>query len=116
MISRDLRQALVGAIRHSNFSRYEVAGRLSELLGREVSKYVLDRWLAESAEESRIPAEAVAPLCQILSTIEPLTILARSLQCVVLEPAQAREMQILKLRIQRQEIDRQLQALEGEVK
>lgn len=108
-----LRTTIVGAIKSTNLSRFDVAGMLTEMMGRNISKPILDKWLAGSSVEYRIPAEAIAPLCKILDTYEPLMVLASAIGCVVLEPGQAREMKKLKLQLQRQEIDEELRQLEA---
>lgn len=38
-------------------SRYEVAARMSELAGQEISKAMLDNWSAESHEKHRFPCQ-----------------------------------------------------------
>lgn len=54
--------ALSAALKRSSKSRYEIAARMSELLGQEVSKFQLDSWTAESREGHRFPFEYAAAL------------------------------------------------------
>lgn len=51
---------LTDAITKSGKSRYEVAARMSELLGREITKAQIDAWTAESKIEWRFPFEYAA--------------------------------------------------------
>ncbi len=55
-----LRSALSEALKATPLSRYEVAARMSELLGAEVTKHQLDAWTAESREPWRFPFEYAA--------------------------------------------------------
>jgi len=55
--SLELRHLLSRALKEARGSRYEVAARMSELLGVEVTKYQLDAWTAESREGWRFPLE-----------------------------------------------------------
>lgn len=52
-----LRAVLTAALKATPLSRYEVAARMSELLGVEVTKNQLDAWTAESREPWRFPFE-----------------------------------------------------------
>lgn len=44
----------------SGLNRYQIAAEMSRLTGREVSKYMLDAWTAESRDAYNIPFYAVA--------------------------------------------------------
>ena len=71
-----LRLALCAAIKACPLSRYEIAGQMSHLLGREVSKAQLDAWTAESKEGHRMPAEYLPAFCEATGSLEPLQLLA----------------------------------------
>lgn len=58
----ELRGVLSEALKAAPKSRYEVAARMSELLGIEVTKYQLDSWTAESRSDWRFPFEYSAAL------------------------------------------------------
>jgi hypothetical protein len=77
-ISDRLRRSLTEAIKQSNLSRWELAGRMSHLLGREVTKYTLDTWTAESKEYHRMPAEFLPAFCQAAKCLEPLRVMAEA--------------------------------------
>lgn len=53
-ISEDLKQARDGA---RALSRYEVAARMSELVGQEITKAMLDNYTAEAHEKHRFPCQ-----------------------------------------------------------
>lgn len=55
-ISHDLKRA-VNPCTGSELSRYQVAARMSELVGQEITKSMLDNWTAEAHEKHRFPAQ-----------------------------------------------------------
>lgn len=67
--------ALTNAVKTSGLSRWEIAGRMSHLLGTEITKFQLDAWTAESKEGHRFPAEYLPAFCVATSCREPLQIL-----------------------------------------
>lgn len=54
-----LRGLLSTILKQCPHSRYQVAARMSELLGADISKHMLDAWTAESREPWRFPLEYV---------------------------------------------------------
>lgn len=54
-----LRALLSSILKDCPHSRYQVAARMSELLGCDLSKHQLDAWTAESREPWRFPLEYV---------------------------------------------------------
>jgi len=58
--SIELRGVLSNALKKTPSSRYEIAARMSELLGVEVTKFQLDSWTAESRDGWRFPFEYAA--------------------------------------------------------
>lgn len=59
-IDAEFRNALSDDIKTCPQSRYQIAARMSELLGSEVTKSQLDNWTAESHELHRMPAQFLA--------------------------------------------------------
>ncbi len=63
-IDTELRHALSEDIKHASvpctgreLSRYDIAARMSELVGHEITKSMLDNYSAESHEKHRFPAQ-----------------------------------------------------------
>jgi hypothetical protein len=54
-VSSDIKHACDGSGRE--LSRYEIAARMSELTGQEITKSMLDNWSAESHEKHRFPCQ-----------------------------------------------------------
>ena len=56
----ELRYALSDAIKQSPLSRHQIAARMSELTGQDITKAQLDAWTAESRTPWRFPFEYAA--------------------------------------------------------
>ena len=69
-------RCLTRAINQSGLSRWEIAGRMSHLLGTEITKYMIDSWTAESKEGHRFPAEYLPAFCKATGCMEPIQFLA----------------------------------------
>jgi len=52
-----LRHLLSDLLKRSPLSRYQVAARMSELAGHDITKNMIDAWTAESREGWRFPLE-----------------------------------------------------------
>ncbi len=55
-ISQDIKHAIVPCTGRE-LSRYQVAARMSELVGQEITKSMLDNWTAEAHEKHRFPCQ-----------------------------------------------------------
>lgn len=77
-VAEKLRIALTQALKQCPLSRWEVAGKMSELLGQEVSRFMLDAWTAGSKEGHRFPAEYLPAFCRATGSQEPLRMLAQA--------------------------------------
>lgn len=67
-VGLQLRHLLSDLLKGSPMSRYQVAARMSELTGHEISKHQLDAWTAESREGWRFPLEYLPALEVALDT------------------------------------------------
>lgn len=63
-VDTELRAAISADIKHAivpctgrELSRYEIAARMSELVGQEITKSQLDNWTAEAHDKHRFPAQ-----------------------------------------------------------
>jgi len=95
--SARLRAALNAAFRDCPLSRHQVAGEMSHLLGRTVTKAQLDAWTAESKEGHRFPAEYLPAFCRAVRSHRPLEILAEAAGCFALPGPDALRAEIKKL-------------------
>lgn len=73
-----LRLSLCAAIKQCPLSRWEIAGKMSHLLGQEISKYQIDAWTAESKDGHRLPGEYLPAFCLVTADHGPLRVLAET--------------------------------------
>ena len=74
-ITNPLQRAMKNAARASGKSSFQIAGELSHLLGREVSKTTYDAWLAESKPQNRPPADVMPAFCIVTGSTDPLDVI-----------------------------------------
>jgi hypothetical protein len=73
----ELCHVLAEALKHCPRSRYEIAARMSELTGQDITKSMLDCWTAESKTPWRFPFEYAAAFEAACETICLQELLAR---------------------------------------
>lgn len=112
-IDAKLRECLSNLLRGCGLSRYQVAARVSELLGRTVSKEMLDQYTS-SKPDFRIPAVVLHALCHVLGSVEPFKILLNPIGCDVSTPEESKYMRIAKLEAQKAELDRAIENIRRE--
>jgi len=96
-IDRHFREAISEALKNCPLSRYQVAARMSELTGQEITKAMLDSWTAESKEGHRFPAIFLPAFCEAVGCSEPLKILGRLVGVFVLPGPEALRAEIRRL-------------------
>ncbi len=97
-VGERLRAALREALRRCPLSRWEVAGRMSLLVGREVSRHMLDAYTAETKEAHRFPAEWLPALCEATGDPEPLRVLCEAAGMFALPGPEALRAEVQRLR------------------
>jgi len=88
-IDSQYREVITSCLKNCPLSRYQVAARMSELLGREITKSMLDSWTAESKDGHRMPAIFLPAFCQAVGSYEPLKLLGRLIGIYVLPGPEA---------------------------
>lgn len=73
----ELRHVLTDALKRATRSRYEVAARMAELTGQQITKEMLDSWTAESKKPWRFPFEYAAAFEEATECICLQELLAR---------------------------------------
>lgn len=96
-IDRQFREAISATIKGCPRSRYEIAARMSELIGQEITKTTLDSWTAESKDGHRFPAIFLSAFCEATGSSEPLKILGRLVGVFVMPGPEALRAEIQKL-------------------
>lgn len=106
-----LRAALSTALKACPFDRYEIAGRMSRLLGKNITKDQLDAWTAESKDGHRIPAEYLPAFCQAAGSVEPLRLLADVTDCFLLESEDALKAELGRISMEKRELSKREKAV-----
>ena len=99
-----LSNAMSAAIRRSGLSRWDIAGRMSHLVGQEITKEMLDAWTAESKQAWRPPAEFLPAFCAATGSREPLQIITDAAGLFCLPGPEALRAEIQKLREQERKV------------
>jgi hypothetical protein len=100
-----LRETIVQSIRESPHSRFQIAAKMSELLGVEVTKTMIDSWTAESREGiNRFPACYLPAFCHAVGSIEPLKILADLVGSFVIQGEEALMVEQSKIALQKEKL------------
>lgn len=79
-----LREALCGALKHADGDRHGVAAHMSRLTGREISKYMLDAYTAQSRDDHNFPLRYAAAFEVATGSFCLTHLLAKARGCKVL--------------------------------
>lgn len=99
-IDSQFRELISQALKNCPLSRWQVAARMSELTGQEITKAMLDSWTAESKEAHRFPAIFLPAFCEAVGCSDPIRMLGKLVGVFVLPGPEA-----LRAEIQRIEED-----------
>lgn len=111
-----IRAALVHCITSSPLKRYDITARISELIDREVTKDMLDKYTAESAKYHRVPADLIPAICYVTQCNEPIEVLARACAGRFSPPAETLAAELEKLKVRRQALDQEIHDVEQQMK
>ena len=107
-----LRETIALAIKESPLSRFQIAAKMSEALGIEVSKTMIDSWTAESREGiNRFPACYLSAFCHVVESIEPLRVLADLVGSIVVQGEDALHMELSKVEAEKQRLSEKEKAI-----
>lgn len=95
-------------LRRCRLSRYEVAAKMSEMLGREVTKSMLDNRTAESKEDYQWPAVWLAPFAVITGHNEQIKIINKLARMPMADSGKLLDMEIERKRQLMAEEEREL--------
>jgi hypothetical protein len=106
-----IRHLISDLLKQSPQSRYEIAARMSELTGEEISKHQLDSWTAESRSGWRFPLEYL-PALEVALESHALTQWVGTVRgCKVLVGREAIDTEMGKIKRQQLELARREKAL-----
>lgn len=110
-IDAELRHTLSAMLKACPLSRYDVAARVSELTGRNISKPMLDAYTAESREHHNFPLQYAAALEAVCDSYALTKLLAGKRGCSVLVGAEALLAELGRVERQEQELKARKAAL-----
>jgi len=91
------RERVSDALRNCPLSRYQVAARMSETVGQDITKTMLDSWTAESKEQHRFPAVFLPAFCEAVGSTDLLRILGKTVGAFVLPGPEALRAEIQRI-------------------
>lgn len=106
---------LLGAASVQGCDRHEVAARISRLSNHEISKHMLDRYTAPSADGWRFPLEALPALTQATGDYRLLELVAEKCGCKVYRGEEAMLAEIGALTMQERNVKARLTDLRKNV-
>jgi len=83
-LDQELRQALSRSLKTQSLSRYEVAAKMSEMLGDDISKNMLDAYTAESRETHQISVVRLVAMILATKDYDLLAMIAEKVGCRLL--------------------------------
>lgn len=108
LMVRELLTELLGAAAVQGCDRHEVAARVSRLSSHEISKHMLDRYTAPSADGWRFPLEALPALVQATGDYRLLEMVAEKCGCKVYRGEEAMLAEIGALTMQERNVKARL--------
>lgn len=96
-IDRQFRECISECLKSCPLSRYQVAARMAELTGQDITKSMLDSWTAESKEQHRFPAIFLPAFCEAVGSREPIRQLGQPIGAFVLPGPEALRAEIKRI-------------------
>lgn len=112
-VGHALRSLLSDLLKNSPHSRFEIAARMSELTGQEITKHQLDSWTAESREGWRFPLEYLPAFEVAVQTHDITAWLADLRGCKVLVGKEALDAEIGKMERLREDAAKRIKQLKA---
>lgn len=112
-VGHALRSLLSDLLKSSPLNRYEIAARMSELTGQEITKHQLDSWTAESREGWRFPLEYLPAFEVAVQTHDITAWLADLRGCKVLVGKEALDAEIGKMERLREDAAKRIKQLKA---
>lgn len=96
-MDRQFREAISMSLKNCPLSRWQVAARMSEMTGQEITKTMLDSWTAESKEGHRFPTIFLPAFCEAVGCSEPIRVLGKPVGVFVLPGPEALRAEIQRI-------------------
>lgn len=108
-----IRAIISDSIKQCPLSRYEVAAKMSDILGAEITKAQLDSWSAESKENHRFPLIYISAFCQITGCRELARYMAKLCGGHFIEGEDALTLELGKVYEQKRELSKREQRIKN---
>ncbi len=115
-VDMQIRRAMKKAIKQCPKSRIIIAAEMSELVGVQISEYMLNNWVAGSKNDYKIPASYIPAFCQVTGDISCLKIISNPLGVKVVENRDILWLKYAKIREYEKMIKAQKKMLEKRLK
>ena len=103
-IDAQIRAMLSDALKKCPLSREVVAGKMSELMGMEITKSQLDSWTAESKENHRFPFAYAPAFCEATGNVDIFRVSVEMVGCYLLKGEDALLTELGRIEKQKEEI------------
>lgn len=110
-IENRLKEEASAGLRKCRYSRYEVAAKMSEMLGQEVTKTMLDNRTAESKENHYWPAAWLAPYAAITGHYEQIKIINKLAKFPVADTEKLVDMELARRKLIIEEEQKEIEDL-----
>lgn len=95
-------------------SRYQIAARMSELTGRDISKDMLDKYTSSNPGYN-LYARDLPALCAVTSSLEPAQVLLAPLGCEIIDPKGSKYVRLARLMEQKHTLLTEIARLEADL-
>lgn len=106
-VSMAFRDSLSKDLRKHKESRWQVAAKMSELCGRNISKDMLDKYTSSNPDYS-MRAEDLTAFCAVTKSVAPIKALLEPLGCDVVTPEESEFVRLARLERKRVEIETEI--------
>ncbi len=103
-VSMTFRDSLTRVIRKHNESRWQLVAKISELVGRSISKDMLDKYTSSNPEYG-MRAEDLPAFCAVTRNIEPFQILLEPIRHEVIGPEEGAYLKLARIERQMAELN-----------
>lgn len=110
-IDAAVRALISESLKKCPLSRYEVAAKMSEILGVEITKAQIDSWSAESKENHRFPYIYTGAFCQVTGDKSLARYMAELCGGYFIEGEDAVRLELGKIEEQKQELAKREKAI-----
>lgn len=104
-LNTQIAHTMSAIIRDAGRSRFEIAARMSDLLGEDVTKTMLDAYTAESREDQNIPAYRLLAFILATDSFDSLDRVVQRIGCRLLVGKDAKLAALVQMEARRKELD-----------